>query len=61
MVAPNNEEFWVNCVLTSQSGSKVLYLNKANLEILEKTKIKVIQRVYLQEVTSNLLDENAAS
>jgi hypothetical protein len=42
MVAPSGEECWVNVNLTSQSASKVIYLARANLEILEKSKVKLL-------------------
>jgi hypothetical protein len=42
MVAPGNQESWIDCVLTSQSISKVLYLTKANLDILDKKKVKLL-------------------
>ncbi len=42
MVAPGNQESWIDCILTSQSISKVLYLTKANLDILDKQKVKLL-------------------
>ncbi len=47
MVAAIDEDFWVNCTLTSQSVSKPLYLTKATLEIIEKSKLKLVQKVDL--------------
>jgi len=47
LVAPLDEEFWVNCTLTSQSNSKVIHLSKANIEIIEKQNVKLIRSVYL--------------
>jgi hypothetical protein len=57
MVAPSQEEFWMNCVLTSQSASKVLFLTNANLEILDIQKVQMLQRVDLGGFSHNLLEE----
>lgn len=47
LVAPSDEEFWFNCTLTSQSVAKPVYLTKANLEILERSKLKLLEKVDL--------------
>jgi Gryzun, putative Golgi trafficking len=47
MVAPLDEEFWVDCTLTSQSTTKVIYLSRANLDIIEKSKVKLLKKVDL--------------
>jgi len=47
MVAPTDEECWINCVLTSQSDSKVLNLTRANIEIIETQRVKLLQKVEL--------------
>jgi hypothetical protein len=45
LVAPLGEEFWIDCTLTSQSASKVIYLSKAFMEIVEREKIKMHRKV----------------
>ena len=47
LVAPLDEEFWVNCTLTSQSNSRVIYLSKANVEVIERQKVKLLRGVDL--------------
>lgn len=42
MVAPSDEDCWIDCVLTSQSNSKALYLTRANLDIIENDRVKVL-------------------
>lgn len=52
LVAPTNEDCWINCSLTSQSSSKVLYLTRASLDIIEKAKVKLLQKVDLASPSS---------
>lgn len=54
LCAPIDEEFWINCTFTSQSLSKALYLTKANLDLLERSKLKILQKVDLGGGPTNL-------
>lgn len=49
LVAPMEEECWLNCVLISQSVSKILYLSQVNLEVLEKERVRKLQQVSLTD------------
>jgi hypothetical protein len=49
LVAPLEEECWLNCVFVSQSAHKILYLNSVSLDVIEKERVRKLQQVSLSE------------
>lgn len=49
LVAPLDEDCWLNCIFISQSLHKVLYLNNVSLDIVEKERVRKVQSISMLE------------